>query len=453
LRKPRILVVGDVMVDHYIFGKCERISPEAPVQVVEVEKEKRVLGGAGNVVRNLLSLGAEVGFIGVVGEDEAGEWVKKELKDVESYLFTSNRPTTKKTRIIASHQQIVRVDREKKEEIEEPWQIVEAFKKIVDRYDIVLLSDYDKGVLTPKVTGEIISSGAKVLVDPKRDFEKFKGAYLLKPNKKEAQLASKIEIRDKESLERAGRELLKKLELENLIITLSQEGMVVFEKDRTTYLPTQAKEVFDVTGAGDTVLALLGYGLASKKDVLESAKLANIGAGIVVGKVGSATTTLEEIEQFQTPIKSLKELKRVVKKLKEEGKRVVFTNGCFDILHLGHVKYLQKAKELGDVLIVGVNSDESVKRLKGKERPINPQYDRAYLVGNLKAVDYVTVFEEDTPYNLIKELEPDILVKGKDYLNKEVVGSDLVKEVYLIDLVEGKSTTSIVERIKGDRAD
>ncbi len=446
-------MVGDVMVDNYIFGKCERISPEAPVQVVEVEKEEKVLGGAGNVVRNLLAFDAEVGFLSVVGDDEAGEWIKKKLKGINSYLFTSNRPTTKKSRIIASHQQIIRIDKEEKKRIEFEEEFIERFKEVVGEYDLVLLSDYDKGVLTPKVSQEIIkTSPIKVFVDPKRDFFKFKGATLLKPNKKEASLATQIEIKDRESLIKAGKKLKEELNLQTLIITLSEEGMAVFEEDEVTFIPTVAKEVFDVTGAGDTVLAALGYGVASGKDLIEAVKFANTAAGVVVGKVGTAVATLEEIEKYfkeQEPIKSVKELKRIVSKAKKEGKRVVFTNGCFDILHLGHIKYLQKAKELGDILIVGVNSDESVKRLKGKERPINPQYDRAYLVGNLKAVDYVTIFEEDTPYNLIKELKPDILVKGKDYEGKEVVGSDLVKETYLIEFVKGKSTTSIIERIKG----
>ena len=457
--RPRILVVGDVMVDHYLYGSCDRISPEAPVQVVRVEKEQRLLGGAGNVVRNLLAFGADVGFLSVVGEDEAGEWIREELKKgaVRSELLTSSRPTTKKSRIIASHQQIVRVDREHDTPIECEEELLERFETIADDYDLILLSDYDKGVLTPKVAQGIIQrANVPVFVDPKRDFFKFRGATLLKPNKKEASNAAGIAIEDERSLEEAGWRLKEELGLQSLIITLSEEGMAIFE-EKLTKIPTMAREVYDVTGAGDTVLAALGYAVAKKESLVEAAKFANLAAGVVVGKVGAATATLGEIEEYErslrqaTPeefIKSFDEIEQIAEAFKRSGKRVVFTNGCFDILHLGHVKYLQKAKELGDVLIVGLNSDDSVRRLKGPQRPVNPQFDRAYILASLEAVDYVVIFDEDTPYELIKRVRPDILVKGADYEGKEIVGSDIAKETRLIEFVDGKSTTKIIERIR-----
>ena len=457
--KPKILVVGDVMVDHYLYGSCDRISPEAPVQVVQVQEEKNLLGGAGNVVRNLLEFGADVGFLSVVGDDEAGRWIENELESagVRGYLSRSSRPTTKKSRIIASHQQIVRVDKERNEPVECEDELIATFKKIADEYDLVLLSDYDKGVLTPKVAQAIVKyANVPVFVDPKRDFEKFRGATLLKPNKKEASAASGIEIKNEKSLEEAGWRLKKQLELQSLIVTLSEEGMAIFEESLTR-IPTVAREVYDVTGAGDTVLAALGYSVAKGAGLVEAAKFANLAAGVVVGKVGAATASLAEIEEYERSlrrsspeefIKDFDEIERIAEYHRKNGKRVVFTNGCFDILHLGHVKYLQKAKELGDILIVGLNSDESVRRLKGPDRPVNPQFDRAYILASLEAVDYVVIFDQDTPYELIKRVQPDVLVKGADYAGKEIVGSDIARQTRLIEFVDGKSTTKIIERIR-----
>ena len=459
---PKILVVGDLMQDHYIYGKSERISPEAPVQVVEVQKEEDLLGGAGNVVNNLLAFGADVAVASVIGSDEAGEWIAKRLKDkgVEALLIKEDRPTTKKSRVIASNQQIVRIDREVKEPIsKESEELIVAFAK-EGNFDAILLSDYAKGVVTPMLAQALVDLQIPLFVDPKgKDYSKYRGAFCITPNKKEASEATGIEIVDEESLRKAGS--LLKQDFTNVVITLSEEGMAIFE-DTMHKIPTFAKEVYDVTGAGDTVLAALGFGVAAGLKLTEAAHFANLAAGVVVGKVGAATATLEEIEEYEKSlgvrgveeaIKSFEEIEKIAKRLTAKGKRVVFTNGCFDILHLGHVKYLQEAKKLGDVLIVGLNSDKSVRRLKGEGRPINPQFDRAYVLASLEAVDYVVIFDEDTPYELIKRVQPDILVKGADYKDKEVVGSDIAKKTVLIDFVEGKSTTKIVERILGDRVD
>ncbi len=464
---PHILVVGDLMCDHYLFGKVDRISPEAPVQVVEVKKEKSFLGGAGNVVNNLLSLGAKVSVASVIGDDENGLWVKERLQskaiDISLVLEEKGRYTSKKTRVISSNQQIVRFDKESKNSI-----LKDSEDKIVSNlkedYDLILLSDYAKGVLTDRLTKKIIffanEKNIPVFIDPKdRDYSKYSGATLVTPNKKEAELAINLEIKDDMSLKKAGFELKERYDLKSVIITLGEQGMAIFENDMLK-IPTVAKEVYDVTGAGDTVLATLGYGVACGLSLSDAAKLANLAAGVVVGKVGSATATLAEIEEYKKSlhkenseelIKSFSEIESIVKSLKEKNKKIIFTNGCFDILHLGHVKYLEASKKMGDVLIVGVNSDESVKRLKGKDRPINPEFDRAYLLSALECVDYTVIFDEDTPYELIKIVKPDVLVKGGDYRYKNVVGSDIAKEVRFVDFVEGKSTTKVIGKIGKNR--
>lgn len=459
---PKILVIGDLMIDHYLWGKCERISPEAPVQVVDINNEEQLLGGAGNVMNNLLDFGASVGAISVVGDDENGAWIEERLRNRgiknEMLLKQSDRKTSKKSRVIASHQQIVRIDKESKEDIshESEETIAKAFEAVVHTYDLVLLSDYGKGVLTPTLTQKLIqiskAHNKSVFVDPKgKDYSKYKGASLITPNKKEAMEATSKSINSLESLKEVGFYLKESLHLDSAIITLSEDGMAIFE-EQMHKIDTVAKEVFDVTGAGDTVLAMLGFAYASGYSLKESAHYANVSAGIVVGKVGCATAKLEEIERFERYfhsdelIKSFEQIEHIARAL--EDKKIVFTNGCFDILHLGHVKYLQEAKSFGDVLIVGVNSDASVKRLKGESRPINGEYDRAYLLSALKSVDYVVIFNEDTPYELIKRVQPDVLVKGGDYEDKEVVGSDIAKEVRLVQFVDGKSTTCIISKIE-----
>jgi D-beta-D-heptose 7-phosphate kinase/D-beta-D-heptose 1-phosphate adenosyltransferase len=293
------------------------------------------------------------------------------------------------------------------------------------------------------------------MIDPKNNFYKYQNAYMIKPNKKELSVATGIEINSKEDLLKAGWALKDELNLEYLLVTLSEDGMALFGEE-FIQIPTLAKEVFDVTGAGDTVLASLGYFLAKNDNLVDAMHFANAAAAVVVGKVGSAVVTIDEILHYEKNIDNsvehkivnFDEIEELSESLHKDNKKIVFTNGCFDILHLGHVKYLQKARALGDVLIVGVNSNESVSRLKGPTRPVNDEFDRAYLLASLEVVDYVVIFKEDTPYSLIKKVKPDILVKGADYKDKEVVGSDIAKEVKLIEFVDGKSTTSIIERMK-----
>jgi len=466
-KTPKVLVVGDLMIDHYLWGKCERISPEAPVQVVNVGSETKLLGGAGNVVHNLVALGAEVDVISVIGGCEISNELKALLKDINvrpDYLIEQkDRITSKKSRIIASQQQVVRYDRESVDPISKNSQdsLLSIYKKILNDYDVVLLSDYGKGVLTSELTQMLIKiakkNNIKVLVDPKGlNYSKYAGAYLLTPNKKEASEATQININSNESLLQAITELKKLCHLNVSLITLSEQGVAIFDNSLRVH-PTVAREVFDVTGAGDTVLASLGFALSCGYEIDQAVEFANLAAGVVVSKIGSATATLDEIIEYQSSlhqstsdvhIKTWDEIELLSKKLKTNGKKLVFTNGCFDLLHTGHVRYLETAKSYGDVLILGLNSDRSVNALKGNSRPINNQQDRAYILAALDAVDYVVIFDEDTPYDLIKKIRPHILVKGGDYKGKNVVGHDLVDELKLVQFVEGKSTTETIKQIR-----
>ena len=466
-KAPNVLVIGDLMIDHYLWGSCDRISPEAPVQVVNINSESAVLGGAGNVINNLKALGANVDVISVIGECEVSNELVKLLSDIQvdtKYLITQkNRISSKKTRIVASQQQVIRYDRESIDEINIKSQktILDFFKKTVNNYDVVLLSDYGKGVLTFDLTQSLINiskqNNKKLLADPKGlDYSKYKGAFLLTPNKKEASEATRIKIQDNESLIYAIKDIKEKCDLEFSPITLSDQGIAIFDTKLRVH-PTTAKEVFDVTGAGDTVLASLGFALSCHENIDEAVKFANLASGVVVGKIGSATATLNEIVEYESSlnksssdehIKTYNEISFIVNELKMKHKKIIFTNGCFDILHLGHIKYLEAAKNLGDVLILGLNSDDSIKRLKGKNRPINEQDERAYILASLEVIDYVVIFDEDTPIDLINIVQPDILVKGGDYKGKDVVGQNIAKELKIINFIEGKSTTKTIERIQ-----
>ncbi|MCT7514998.1 D-glycero-beta-D-manno-heptose-7-phosphate kinase [Aliarcobacter cryaerophilus] len=466
-KKPNILVIGDLMIDHYLWGSCDRISPEAPVQVVNVKKESSVLGGAGNVINNLVTLGSVVDVISVIGNDSVANELKSLLEKIDvptsNLVVENNRKTSKKSRLIASQQQVLRYDMESIDDINENShkQIIQTLDKNIDKYSSIILSDYGKGVLTTNLTKEIIKiankNSIKVLVDPKgKDYSKYKGSYTLTPNKKEAMEATNIDIKDESSLIEALKSLKTQCELEVSLITLSEQGIAIFD-DELTIKPTVAREVYDVTGAGDTVIASIAFALGNNLDIKDAIYFANLAAGVVVGKIGSATTTLDEIYEYEyslhksnstSHIKTFDEIKTLASKLHSQGKKIVFTNGCFDILHVGHVKYLEVAKSYGDVLILGLNADSSVKKLKGPTRPINTQDDRAYILASLESVDYVVIFEEETPYELIKLIKPNVLVKGGDYEGKEVVGQDIADELKLVQFVDGKSTTNTIKRIQ-----
>ncbi|MDL0088928.1 D-glycero-beta-D-manno-heptose-7-phosphate kinase [Campylobacter gastrosuis] len=462
-KNVKILVVGDLMLDHYVWGSCDRISPEAPVQVVKIKNETHRLGGAGNVVCNLISLGANVSVASVLGDDDTGKKIRQNLENLganTSLILNENgRESSLKSRVMATHQQVVRIDKESTGKIKCESEFAQNVIKNLSGFSVVLLSDYGKGVLTKDVCQSIIKAckalNIAVLIDPKgSDYSKYKGATLLTPNKKEASEATGIKIDNKENLLNAIKWLKNEIELEFSLITLSEEGIALFENELEIF-PAEGKEVFDVTGAGDTVLATLGFMLATKADIKDAIKTANLAAAVVVAKIGSATATFSEIEEllrsranadFEHKIKTAEQTLEILSRRGE--KKLVFTNGCFDILHVGHVRYLSKARDFGDILVVGLNSDASVKRLKGETRPINSQTDRAIMLSSLGFVDYVVIFDEDTPLDLITKLRPDILVKGADYEGKHVVGSEIVPDVRLVEFVEGKSTTNVINRIE-----
>jgi len=467
----RCLVVGDLMLDEYLWGKAERISPEAPVQVVDVVREELRLGGAGNVVNNLVALGARVAVCSVIGRDDNGRALLDDFNrrnvSVEAIFCDPGRRTSRKTRVVASNQQIVRIDRESRDPLSDEMetQVCNWVAGQAEDFNVILLSDYLKGVLTPRVIESIITTAASknipVLVDPKgTDFSRYHGATLLTPNRKEAEAASGLVIRDSQTLEQAAGLIMKKAGLEHLLITRSEEGMSLFSlSDHPVHIPTVAREVFDVSGAGDTVLASLAVGVAAGLGMAEAARLANIAAGIAVGKLGTSTVSPDEIinavalahSDSDSKIKNLDVLTAIINAEKARGKSVVFTNGCFDLLHAGHVKYLQKARNLGDLLIMGLNSDASVRRLKGEKRPLIGEDERAHILAALDCIDYVVLFDQDTPLELITALKPHILAKGGDYTADGVVGKDVVEayggRVELVTFVDGKSTTNIIDRI------
>lgn len=455
-QKPKILVIGDFMVDNYTWCDCSRVSPEAPVLVAKTLKEDKRLGGAANVYANLKSLGADVFALGVIGDDESGNFLKANLKG--EFLIQKGRKTPFKNRIMAHNQQVLRLDEEDTSEILLENELIFLFEEKIKDFKAIVLSDYAKGVLTSKVCKAFIKKANEleipILIDPKgSDFSKYSGATLLTPNKKEALNALKFENLDAENLEKGIKKLKDDFSLRYSIITLSEAGIAVFDES-LQLAPAKALEVYDVTGAGDSVIAVLAFCLASGIEIFKACEIANEAAAVVVSKIGSVSVSFDEIKNlkksdFENKILSKEEL---LKKLKGRNKKVVFTNGCFDIVHFGHIKYLEKAKRLGDILVVGLNSNSSVKKLKGESRPINSQFQRACMLAAFYFVDFVVIFEEDTPLELINFLKPDILVKGADYQGKEVVGSNLVSKVELIDFEEGFSTSKIIDKIKDKKS-
>ena len=464
LSKGNVLVIGDIILDRYLSGNVDRVSPEAPVPVLKPQNEETRLGGAANVALNLSSLGCQATLIGALGKDNAADQVINLLKKnkIKTALTKSFHPTISKLRILASQQQLLRIDSEE-DFSDKDWQSsLSQFKKHVglDKNKVLIISDYGKGTL--KNIPSLISVAKKknkiILVDPKgKDFIKYKGADVITPNLSEFEgVVGKI--KSENDLTKKGKDLINKLNLKSLLITRGSEGMTLLDLKNGKIIradfPTEAQDVFDVSGAGDTVIASIAAGLASGFTLSDSIKLANIAAGIVVGKLGTSTVTQGEISPFFSDSHShieIQDIKNISKDLHTEDKRIVFTNGCFDILHAGHVEYLEAAKALGDVLIVGINSDRSVKLLKGKDRPINELDHRSKVLGSLKCVDKVVVFNDKTPLHLIKAVKPDVLVKGGDYKVKEIVGYKEViangGTVATIDLVEGLSTSKIISKL------
>ncbi len=468
----RVLCVGDVMLDRFVYGHVDRISPEAPIPVLGIEREISMLGGAGNVVRNLVGLGAEAEFVSVVGKDAAGREITGlvgELAGVDPHLLVeAKRETTIKTRYVAGSQQLLRADRETVAEITDASvdDIVRVVAAGLDDSAVLVLSDYAKGVLTAVATKRLIETaakaGKKVIVDPKGfDYERYAGATLLTPNRRELAEAMQMSTSTDAEIVKACRKLIKLCHAEAVLCTRGADGMsLVTAAGDAHHLPAVAREVFDVSGAGDTVIATVAAALAGGLSLLEAAELATVASAIVVGKIGTAVAYAddlvrelhhEDIASGERKVVSLAQAVDEVAKWRHQGLRVGFTNGCFDLLHPGHVSLMSQSKAACDRLVVGLNSDASVQRLKGKDRPVQGEAARAAVLSSLATVDLVVIFNEDTPLALIQALRPEVLVKGADYKLDQVVGGDLVRgwggRVLLADLTPGQSTTATIKRM------
>jgi D-beta-D-heptose 7-phosphate kinase/D-beta-D-heptose 1-phosphate adenosyltransferase len=468
----RILVLGDLMLDRFVYGTVERISPEAPIPVVNVERSTDMPGGAANVARNIAALGARTTLIGVCGDDQAAADLAAQLAaapTIRSHLITdSTRPTCIKTRYVADGQQVMRADRESRKPLDPivEARVLELFAASVADASVVVLSDYAKGVLTDSLTRAAIDmaqgAGKIILIDPKsKTLARYRGATILTPNRLELQQATGLDCVSDADVTRAARAVLAGGVCSYLVVTRGKDGMSILGRDESVvHLPTTARQVFDVSGAGDTVLATLSLGLAVGADITQAAALANIAAGIVVGKRGTATVTTGEMIASATPtdgrpdtlkIFSLESVLQMVRDWREQGLRIAFTNGCFDLLHPGHVSLLEQARRSADRLVVGLNSDLSIRRLKGPNRPVQSEVARATVLAAIKSVDAVVIFAEDTPLRLIETLEPDVLVKGADYTLATVVGAERILarggQVLLAELTPGHSTTATVSRV------
>ncbi|MCX5750061.1 MAG: D-glycero-beta-D-manno-heptose-7-phosphate kinase [Candidatus Saganbacteria bacterium] len=466
----KVLVFGDLMLDEHIWSKVSRISPEAPVPIAEVENITHVPGGCGNVALNVKTLGAIPYLVSIIGRDSSGEKLKRVIQqlglDLSHVIIDNTRPTILKSRVIAQHQHVVRVDREDKTEISDKQSaaLLKSIKNLIPKCDAVIISDYGKGIVSTALCQAVIKLAKQhkkpVTVDPKGfDYRKYKGVTCITPNLLEAETAAKKKAASDRDLETIGKTLLKEVQSEYVIVTRGKDGISIFpKKGAITTLPAVPIEVFDITGAGDTVIAALTLGLAVKANIIEAATIANFAASVAVSKVGTAPVfsaelelRLEERYHPAAKIKSREELKNLIPKLKTQGKKIVFTNGCFDILHLGHIRYLKEAKKLGNILVIGLNSDSSVRKIKGAPRPYVGEEERAEILAALECVDYVTVFEEPTPKELISIVKPDIHVKGGDYRVEQLVEAETVQahggRVVVVSQTKGKSTTSLIEKI------
>ncbi len=467
----RLLCIGDVMVDHFIYGQVNRVSPEAPVPILRSMRQSTVLGGAGNVARNLSSLSAICYFCGVVGEDEDASEAQSlfdDLEGVKAYLICEKgRKTTVKTRYVCEGQQLLRVDDEDSYEINKKTErdILAQAKSLIQSVDVVIVSDYGKGLFTNDLLSSIMNEAKKhnkpVVVDPKRrDFSVYAGASLMTPNAKELQESSSFKITTDEDVEKATSLILKECEIKAVLATRGDKGMTLNEQGDIHHIPTQALEIYDVSGAGDTVVATLSAALAVDASMEAAAKIANTAAGLVVAKAGTATVTTDEIhkaltasvEQANTDkTMSWSEAQAQTIEWHRRGLKVGFANGCYDLLHPGHISLLNQAKKSCDRLIVALNSDDSVRRLKGPTRPLQNESSRTKVMAALSDVDLVVIFDQETPLELIQHLRPDVLIKGADYKVEDVVGAKEVfswgGDVVLAELEEGHSTTNTISRV------
>ena len=464
-----IWVVGDLMLDEYVMGAVERISPEAPVPVVRVRDTEYRLGGAANVARQVATLGAKVKLAGVIGTDGAGDDFLRLCADsgidTTAVIRLADRRTTRKLRVIGHSQQLLRLDWEDAAPCgaEVSQALISALTNGA-KADAIILSDYAKGVLTPTTIAAVTAQGANapIVVDPKtRDFTRYRGATTVTPNRKELEEATgqRLDPTDKAAVAAAARPLITAAGLTSMVVTLSEHGMLIVPAEgEPSSVAATRREVFDVTGAGDTAIAVLTLSLAAKAPLLEAARIANAAAGVSVGQVGAVAVDADSIRSELTEgpdakVLSRKDIAARAASWRMAGKRIVFTNGCYDLLHAGHLSLLHGAAALGDILVLAINSDASVKRLKGPERPLVNEAERAALLAALACVDAVTIYDEDTPLETLHAVKPHILVKGADYKPEQVVGKDFVEsyggKVALVPLLPSKSTTALVERIKG----
>lgn len=468
IENVKILVFGDYMVDKYINGSVSRISPEAPVPVIEVKKEFQKLGGAGNVINNIISLGGNVKILGCIGNDSAGNFIINHFNTDKinlSYLKQYNQISTiTKTRVVSKNQQFLRIDEERKEPLLEEYfnYIKDNIDEILNDIDVVVISDYAKGSVTKEVSQLLIKNANKrkipVIVDPKgNDYSKYNGATICTPNVKELCDVLNVKVETETDIEKYGIELCKKINLENLVLTRSEKGISLLTKNGTKQdYPAIAKDVIDVSGAGDTVVATISVLLGLNYSMNEICKIVNLAAGVVVSKFGTATVSLNELicsicDSGEFKLQDLNALKYIIQDLKDKGKKIVFTNGCFDLFHAGHLSSFKKAKKLGDILVVAVNTDNSVKENKGDLRPIISQQDRVEIICELECVDYVILMDDKTPVNIINTLKPDISAKGKDWENKMMPEKPIIEsyggKIEFIELEKDKSTTNIINKI------
>ena len=466
-KRTKALLVGDIMLDRYVFGKISRISPEAPVPVFLSNSNKEVLGGSGNVLSNLVALGVQTTYLTVVGKDHSTKKINKLLKGLslrnKPYLFQeNNRKTTTKTRYLSNNQQIIRIDEEKLENILKKTEneIIKKVRLFLKGKDVMIISDYNKGLVTNKLCQFLIKEAKSlkipIIVDPKNnDFNIYRNATIITPNQLEASKVSQLNCNDDIQAEACGKVILKKYNINKVLITRGDKGLSLVSNKKTIHSPTISKEVYDVSGAGDTVLAVVSACLPNKVEDEKILKLANKAAGNVVGKIGTSPVSIKELfgnDKSEEKILDIKSLSKKIKIDKSKGLKIGFTNGCFDILHYGHISYIEKSRLLCDKLIIAINSDKSVKLLKGKDRPINDQLKRAKVLASLQFCDYVTVFNEETPLSIIKKIKPHILTKGGDYLNKEIVGEKEIKkwggEVLILDFINELSSTKLIKKLR-----
>ena len=471
LKGVRVLCVGDLMLDRYVYGAVERISPEAPIPILHVSDQTVMLGGAGNVARNLVGLGAHVEFVAVIGEDEAGRQVAKLLADEDGItgrvISDPKRQTPVKTRFIAGGQHMLRTDEESVVPLRDTVaeKLCEKVAKLMPKVDALILSDYAKGVLRPTVTARLIAAankaGRPVVVDPKgTDYGRYTRADVLTPNRDELGLVTGMDVSGDAAIEAAARELMASSALGAVLVTRGAEGMSLFEQSGARHFTARAREVFDVSGAGDTVVAAIGAGLGAGIPLADAAAIANLAASIVVGKLGTAVSYAKELRHVlqrrdlaasEAKLMPPGEAAEQVAEWRAKGQRIGFTNGCFDLLHPGHIALLAQAREACDRVVVGLNSDASARRLKGRSRPVQGEMARGAVLASLANVDLVVLFDDDTPIKLIEALRPDVLVKGADYSRDDVVGGDFVEahggRVILAELVPGHSTTRTISKL------